>query len=375
MNVAVTPNGAKTRPDPQYTSSEPVLFAANQLIQPRSENGAKISIAGVENGGNYEWAEEEFDNDIHICGRCRIEFNDYGLFVQHKKHCSARRLKQPKTSVNSSATQPLTYEDQLASNIPSTSIGNHNTSLSTNTEEAKSIEVNTCDGFLNTNRNECQMDLHSPVVSVYSDSGSIQAIPTSDVAKRTDSTEFESNSNAEHFEKEKTKLKKCSFEGCNYEAKFNKDIARHYTIHSGAKPFTCETCSKGFSRKDKLQRHMKIHTGEKRFECMYCPYKTYEKSHHIKHLRVHTNERPYACQVCNYKAKSSSQLTVHMRKHSGISPFVCCETNCKSVFRTKSDLTRHQRIHSEEKPFSCEVCNHRVYFKANLKAHMKTHSA
>ena len=88
MNVAITPIGAKTRPDPQqYACTEPVLFPANQLIS--SENGANISST-AENGGKYETANEDFEEDIHICGRCRTEFNDYVQFVEHKKHCSTR---------------------------------------------------------------------------------------------------------------------------------------------------------------------------------------------------------------------------------------------------------------------------------------------
>jgi len=38
-------------------------------------------------------------------------------------------------------------------------------------------------------------------------------------------------------------------------------LVAHQSIHSGAKPFVCCMCNKGFRRKDDMMSHLRTHTG------------------------------------------------------------------------------------------------------------------
>ncbi|KAK3519004.1 hypothetical protein QTP70_016179 [Hemibagrus guttatus] len=251
----------------------------------------------------------EVSPDIHICGFCKQQYNNFEVFLAHK---------------------------QNGCQLPTTDIS------VTSTEASETVQEFPLEETLQT----C----------------------LSKAVKKTVKTQKPASKKLKPALTQKRRI--CSFSGCTFKTQYGqKDMERHMLTHTGDRPFECELCHKRFSRRDKLNLHSRSHTGEKPHKCKHCPYAAADSSSLKKHLRVHYDERPFKCQICPYASRNSSQLTVHLRSHTGDAPFQCGE--CGAKFKINSDLKRHTRVHSGEKPYACELCDYRCAMKANLKSHAR----
>ena len=117
-------------------------------------------------------------------------------------------------------------------------------------------------------------------------------------------------------------------------------LETHKMIHSGIKPFKCDTCSSSFSRIGSLKTHKLIHSGLRPFKCDLCP-STFMRKNNLKfHKLIHSGVKAFKCDICPWEFAANYQLRKHKMTHKPKSYDYECNI-CQSLFSCKSGLKRH----------------------------------
>ncbi|XP_039859788.1 endothelial zinc finger protein induced by tumor necrosis factor alpha-like [Simochromis diagramma] len=110
---------------------------------------------------------------------------------------------------------------------------------------------------------------------------------------------------------------------CSKVFKFRSLLASHSTIHSDARPFACDFCSRRFRRLSHLKRHREVvHANGARlpqsFVCHICGKDKKCRSQLARHVIIHTGERPFACDLCSARFNRHGNLQQHKKRMHGV---------------------------------------------------------
>ncbi|XP_070547130.1 uncharacterized protein [Ptychodera flava] len=150
----------------------------------------------------------------------------------------------------------------------------------------------------------------------------------------------------------------------------NKNLKQHkQNRHSAVKPTLCEVCGKQFSCAPLLQKHMAEHSGNT-YKCGTCGKLFLELEKFTAHTARHNGDFLFPCHYCDRKFKTKQQQIGHIRMHTGERPYRC--PVCDASFTLKKAMVKHTRLtHSKERKFGCQVCGKRYKENWLLNKHVR----
>eukprot|EP01084_Bolivina_argentea_P053781 98679_1 len=94
-----------------------------------------------------------------------------------------------------------------------------------------------------------------------------------------------------------------------------KHIERVHKFKCHHKNLKGEKCKISFKHKKSLTHHIKkVHQNVIHYQCKYCDKGFYKKCDWKRHHRVHTGEKPFQCQTCHKRYGRKDVRNNHQKK-------------------------------------------------------------
>lgn len=129
----------------------------------------------------------------------------------------------------------------------------------------------------------------------------------------------------------------------------------------------------------------------RKFGCKYCSAMFFARDHRRCHERIHTGEKPWQCDSCGEHFQYRNRWKTHTSRCDGtrepVDPLVPNKKNkikqstkrgrykctqCDQSFNKASRLESHTSVHPGPKLHGCENCGTRFYNRVSLDEHIET---
>lgn len=143
-------------------------------------------------------------------------------------------------------------------------------------------------------------------------------------------------------------------------------------IFQGERPYSCETCTKSFSRKEHLMRHMLSHTGQRLYGCDLCHKHFSRKDNLHKHRTTHGVTGPLVCEVCGwyYILDILNNLPEF---HVKVKMVIVLGKSFIVKHYYDMHMATHNEVEDIQLPYECDICKKRFATSQFLVTHRFRH--